>query len=67
MVADAAWGIMLSAVGIIAVIVQKSRCYVRQRIDDMGKKMPPEYGIGFTERPLVPRINEDANLRNRHD
>jgi len=64
---DAFWGICLSAVGIIAMVVQKCRCYLRQRTDEDGDRMPTEWAVGFTERPLVPRtVEEQAAIRQRH-
>ena len=51
---EAIWGGVVS-VGILALLLQKARCYVRRRTDDDGELLPFEYGIGFTERPLVPR------------
>ncbi len=51
---EAIWGGVVS-VGILALLLQKARCYVRRRTDDDGSLLPFEYGIGFTERPLVPR------------
>ena len=50
---EAIWGGVVS-VGILALLLQKARCYVRRRTDDDGELLPFEYGIGFTERPLVP-------------
>ncbi len=51
---EAIWGGVVS-VGILALLLQKARCYVRRRTDEDGELMPFEYGLGFTERPLVPR------------
>ncbi len=51
---DALWGGVVS-VGILALLLQKARCYVRRRTDEDGELLPFEYGCGFTERPLVPR------------
>ncbi len=54
---DVLWGGLFS-VGILALLLQKARCYVRRRTDVVGELMPFEYGLGFTERPLVPRSSD---------
>ncbi len=54
---EAIWGGLFS-VGILALLLQKARCYVRRRTDEDGELMPFEYGLGFTERPLVPRSSD---------
>ncbi len=51
---EALWGGVVS-VGILALLLQKARYYVRRRTDEDGDPLPFEYGCGFTERPLVPR------------
>jgi len=57
---EAIWGGLVS-VGILALLVQKARCYIRRRTDDAGSLMPFEYGMGFTERPLVPRSSDSPD------
>ncbi len=54
---EAIWGGVVS-VGVLALLLQKARCYVRRRTDEDGELMPFEYGLGFTERPLVPRSSD---------
>ena len=39
---------------ILALLLQKARCYVRRRTGNDGSLLPWEIGAGFTERPLVP-------------
>ena len=57
---EAIWGGVVS-VGILALLLQKARCYVRRRTDEDGELLPFEYGLGFTERPLVPRSTDSAD------
>ena len=59
---EAIWGGVVS-VGILALLLQKARCYVRRRTDDDGSLLPFEYGIGFTERPLVPRSSDSPDVK----
>jgi len=54
---EAIWGGVVS-VGILALLLQKARCYVRRRTDEEGDPLPYEWGCGFTERPLVPRAGD---------
>ena len=57
---EAIWGGVVS-VGILALLLQKARCYVRRRTDEDGELLPFEYGLGFTERPLVPRSTDSPD------
>lgn len=43
------------SVGILTIIFQKSRCFLRKRTDGDGGRLPAEWGVGFTEAILVPR------------
>ena len=57
---EAIWGGVVS-VGILALLLQKARCYFRRRTDEDGEPLPYEYGCGFTERPLVPRAADASS------
>jgi hypothetical protein len=50
-------GILASAMGLFGLIVRKARCFARR----VGGKW--QYGVGFSEKVLIPEIKQDINIQ----
>ena len=50
-------GIAASAMGLLGLIARKARCIARR----VGGRW--QYGIGFTDRSIVPEISHDINIQ----
>ena len=50
-------GVAASAMGLLGLIFRKARCFAR-RVSGRW-----QYGVGFTDRSIVPEISHDINIR----
>ena len=50
--------IVMAAIGIVSLLVHKSKCFVRHVDHDT------DWGVGFTDNPIVPEV-KTPHVRNR--